>query len=518
MKLTPLVVLTLWGMAAVCNQQETINVNSRYTVEKIEIKVTGAKDCCKPSDGLRQDLVKLVGQKFNQEAITALSKKIRQEMKTDEVAQKLTRGEIPDHVVVTLEAASSNKTSSFGFSGSNVGDQIYHSRQGWSAGGEIGLKTSVLPAQTLAFGIVDNGVELTERYAGITSRYELQPFAVKKQISTTIITAMAGAPPAPAPPATPPGGYSSVTTSTSRTVRPNASESATTTTTTTTSVTTTTITGNTTTTSIVTGNTTTTTTTTAGKGVPAEDRLKLGFLFGSYHIQWNPATLAAAGNTGRLSEIYRVREDFRPTVKIKPKPSVEVTVGASFERLEKQFPYGHDAANAVTASVSYNRELGDAKTTKWDLNAGYDLRAATRVFASDYVYARHVWSAGVTESWGNSSLSTQLGIGVISGKAPLYERYSLGNDTTLRGWNKFDLDPLGGDRMVHSETEYKYHMVKVFYDTGGVWGKGETAVARNSAGIALQSFGKIPWKFLPTLAVAFPIRSGRVEPVFMVII
>ena len=32
--------------------------------------------------------------------------------------------------------------------------------------------------------------------------------------------------------------------------------------------------------------------------------------------------------------------------------------------------------------------------------------------------------------------------GVLTGTAPLFERFSLGNTTTLRGWNKYDLAPL----------------------------------------------------------------------------
>ena len=49
---------------------------------------------------------------------------------------------------------------------------------------------------------------------------------------------------------------------------------------------------------------------------------------------------------------------------------------------------------------------------------------------------------------GKSVIIDDLTAGFITGRAPLFERFVLGNGTTLRGWNKFQLDPLGGSRMV----------------------------------------------------------------------
>ena len=98
--------------------------------------------------------------------------------------------------------------------------------------------------------------------------------------------------------------------------------------------------------------------------------------------------------------------------------------------------------------------------------------------------------------------------GWIAGRAPLFERFVLGTSSTLRGWNKFDLDPLGGDRMVHNSVEYRYRIFEVFYDTGAVWTGGQPAKMRHAVGAGLRRDGM-------HLAVAFPVREGRVEPVFM---
>ena len=58
----------------------------------------------------------------------------------------------------------------------------------------------------------------------------------------------------------------------------------------------------------------------------------------------------------------------------------------------------------------------------------------------------------------------------------------LGNSSTLRGWNKYDLDPLGGNRLVYGSVTYGYHIMRVFYDTGSVWDQGRIAGAAKTFG------------------------------------
>jgi len=99
--------------------------------------------------------------------------------------------------------------------------------------------------------------------------------------------------------------------------------------------------------------------------------------------------------------------------------------------------------------------------------------------------------------------------GMILGTAPLFERFVLGNSTSLRGWNKFDVDPLGGNRVVHNSVEYHYGVFQVFCDQGAVWDSGQAAVARTSVGAGLR-------QGIFSVALAFPLRDGRMDPVFMV--
>jgi outer membrane protein assembly factor BamA len=115
----------------------------------------------------------------------------------------------------------------------------------------------------------------------------------------------------------------------------------------------------------------------------------------------------------------------------------------------------------------------------------------------------------------NQSIEVALMGGLIYGRAPLFERFVLGDDTTLRGWDKYDIDPLGGNRMIHGSVTYGYRILRVFYDTGAVWEQGTAPEVRHSAGVGISSgLGLFP-KGAVLLAVAFPIRQGRAEPVFI---
>src|SRR5260370_40741725 len=130
------------------------------------------------------------------------------------------------------------------------------------------------------------------------------------------------------------------------------------------------------------------------------------------------------------------------------------------------------------------------------------------MLGSDFAYVRHRWNAGYTFTRrGNTVLESFVG-GFITGPAPLFERFVLGNSSTLRGWNKYDIDPLGGSRVAHGSVEYRYRYIQVFYDAGAIWDRGGTATARSSIGGGLRE-GRF------SLAVAFPIKEGRLEPVLI---
>ena len=80
---------------------------------------------------------------------------------------------------------------------------------------------------------------------------------------------------------------------------------------------------------------------------------------------------------------------------------------------------------------------------------------------------------------------------------------------TLRGWNKFDLAPKGGDRIATGTVEYHYDMFMLFYDTGAVWDRGTSPSQKHGVGAGLHFAGF-------QVAVALPVRDGHMTPVFLV--
>jgi outer membrane translocation and assembly module TamA len=189
--------------------------------------------------------------------------------------------------------------------------------------------------------------------------------------------------------------------------------------------------------------------------------------------------------------------------------SLKVSLGLSFEQLQPQLSAAHsESSNAVITTLRYDRLLEGTGSSQQRVEAGYSLRAATTSLASDFDYTRHTFDFCYTVWHGAHRVSTHLTAGVIRGAAPLFERFALGTSTTLRGWNRYDLAPLGANRVVHNSLEYRYRFVEAFYDAGAVWDAGERAVLRHSAGGGVR-LGDL------ALLLAFPIRNGRPEPVFI---
>jgi hemolysin activation/secretion protein len=251
------------------------------------------------------------------------------------------------------------------------------------------------------------------------------------------------------------------------------------------------------------------------------DRIHLGFEFDGYHDQYNRATLAALDNASSETSslgagAYRSRVNFEPSATFVLAKPLTLTVGLSFEQLEPQSSAARSvAANAVVNTLRYHRHWQTSDATKQDLEAGYNLRAATKLLSSDLGYTRHAVNVHYAVSHDQQSVEVALVAGVIYGQAPLFERFVLGNSSTLRGWNKYDLDPLGGNRMVHGSVTYGYHIMRVFYDTGAIWDEKTTPEAKHSVGVGVSSGLGIFQKGAFLLAVAFPLRQGRMDPVFI---
>jgi hypothetical protein len=237
-------------------------------------------------------------------------------------------------------------------------------------------------------------------------------------------------------------------------------------------------------------------------------RFELGFE--DYHEQWNQMTRSAASHSGL--DIYRSRWDLAPEVTFAVARPVTVSVGSSFTETQSENPQvGGRWTNAATLEVNYGHRI-EGGAIEQRIDGKYSLRVATRFLGSTYAYARHMISMRYEARSGRHMLANQFLAGSIAGQAPFFDRFVLGSSSTLRGWDRYDIDPLGGSRVVHNETTYGYKTkagtVEGFYDTGALWQNDRAATLRHSLGLGYR-------KGVFVLAMAVPLRGGRVEPVFM---
>lgn len=244
------------------------------------------------------------------------------------------------------------------------------------------------------------------------------------------------------------------------------------------------------------------------------DRLGLRFRFLSYHQQWNRATLLAAP----ASDIYRERMHFVPETTIQIAEALQWSAGLDFARYRMAQPSPvasapsgarTESSNAVVSTLRYHQRWDSGNGQEQEINASYGLRSATAVLASDAIYTRQQGELRYRLRRGNHDMRLGFLAGRIAGRAPMYERFVLGNAETLRGWNKFDLDPAGGSNVVHGSIDYAWRRFLIFYDTGAIWTLAEEREQKQSLGAGIRE-GAFE------LAVAFPIRTGRVKPVFYV--
>jgi hypothetical protein len=249
------------------------------------------------------------------------------------------------------------------------------------------------------------------------------------------------------------------------------------------------------------------------------DRVRFQFLFESYHEQWNSATTNAVETPGGMTrqevlespDIYRSRRNFQPLFTFVIAKPLLLTVGASFMEMKEDIPsIRPEAANALIFGLRYHKQLGTAEDVLQTIDSTYEFKSALRDLGSNYVYTKHRWQGGYNWTKGHHTVTDVFTAGYISGRAPVYERFVVGTSSLLRGWNRYEIDPVGGNRLLHNSVEYRYKMAGVFYDCGSLWNLGRVPSILHSVGIGIH-------QSIFTVAVAVPIRNdGRFEPTLLV--
>jgi outer membrane protein assembly factor BamA len=80
---------------------------------------------------------------------------------------------------------------------------------------------------------------------------------------------------------------------------------------------------------------------------------------------------------------------------------------------------------------------------------------------------------------------------------------------TLRGWDKYDITPAGGDRLAYASVEYRNRGLAFFLDGGSVWDAATGPTTRFSTGFGIHADA-----FFVTLGV--PINTDDVRTTFMI--
>lgn len=245
-------------------------------------------------------------------------------------------------------------------------------------------------------------------------------------------------------------------------------------------------------------------------------RLGLSFELARYTQDWNEATLAALALNSDAARPYDRRLTAIPTVTVALTRYLRVTGGIAASELEpltvsdlvddSEVPLSlkDTRVTSTLAGVAFDRTWrGDSALTQ-RLIAGYNWEAGTASLDSDLVYDRHAGTVRYTVSGRDSSLLAVVRAGRITGDAPLFARFTLGDSQTLRGWDKYAIAPTGADRMVYSSVEYHYKHFLYFLDGGSLWQPGEDRQLRLSTGVGVNVGGSF-------ISVGVPLNADSVS-------
>lgn len=242
----------------------------------------------------------------------------------------------------------------------------------------------------------------------------------------------------------------------------------------------------------------------------ATGRVQLSISFDNFQNRYAPATLEAASSGEAAPALFRSRWDLVQAFTFVIAPPLTLTTGIQIEQL---VPMGAAERTATIAStvgtLRFHRRWTGASASNQEVDLAYSLRAAPASMSPDFAFTREEFTGRYSWRRDRHSVETDVLAGAISGNAPILDRFVLGTSTMLRGWDKFALDPLGGNRVAAASFTYGYRAVRVFYDTGAIWSRGITPEPRQSAGAGFE-------KDRLLLALAFPLRQGRIDPMLIV--
>lgn len=249
------------------------------------------------------------------------------------------------------------------------------------------------------------------------------------------------------------------------------------------------------------------------------DRLGASLEWTWFTQTWRPATVAAVSINPTLPGLYDDRTTFAPMLKFAITRELFLSGGVSIVELHPpdplDEPFGIERsqmANVVVGTLGYNfLPTRSDRRQHHAFDALFNVRSGLSGLESDLEYTRSYGQAAYSYRVGQHRVSvTGMGGVINGGQAPMFERFTLGDTRTLRGWDKYDIAPAGADRMIYGSIEYRFHnALALFVDSGSVWNNGTERKVRVSTG-----FGIISGPFFMTFG--FPLNTNDFRMVFAI--
>ena len=223
---------------------------------------------------------------------------------------------------------------------------------------------------------------------------------------------------------------------------------------------------------------------------------------------WRDETAAAVAANPSLPRLYDTRQTVTPLIKFAFTPELTLSAGVGITELEPIAPLaGSSAANAAVVGLDFRKRLEVGSRATQQVDASIQLRAGTHALESDTVYDRYLAQGAYSYDQGRHHATVTGMAGHISGAAPMFERFTLGDTRTLRGWDKYDINPAGGSKLYYASLEYAYTGLSVFLDVGSVWDQPGDSHTRVSTGLGFYAG--------PAFAsIGFPLNTSHVTAVF----
>jgi hypothetical protein len=236
-------------------------------------------------------------------------------------------------------------------------------------------------------------------------------------------------------------------------------------------------------------------------------RLGASIEWSTFDQDWRTATLDALALRPDIPVPYDQRSTITPLIKFAFSPEVSISAGVSIAELEPLAPATESRmANAVVASIDFDKRWWDDSGGKRRVEGSFGVHSGTRSLESDLTYNRYLGQGSYRFDVGRHHIQAAGMAGGITGHAPLFERFTLGDSTTLRGWDKYDIAPAGGDRVLYSSIEYRYTGLALFLDVGSVWDANTEKKVRVSTGFGFHAGPAF-------LVVGFPLNTDDLTAV-----